>query len=48
MQTYEVALHLRDEAGERQHKNARRGLVQSIGGTLCTWTVCLVLERGEM
>lgn len=45
MQTYEVALHLRGEAGERQKKNARRGLVQSIGGTLCTWTVCLVLER---
>jgi len=45
MQTYEVALHLRGEAGERQQKNARRGLVQSIGGTLCTWTVCLVLER---
>ncbi|MBP1720340.1 MAG: acetyl-CoA acetyltransferase [Deltaproteobacteria bacterium] len=45
MQTYEVALHLREEAGERQRKNARLGLVQSIGGTLCTWTVCLVLER---
>ena len=45
MQTYEVALHLREEAGDRQLKNARRGLVQSIGGTLCTWTVCLVLER---
>jgi len=45
MQTYEVGLHLRGEAGERQRKNARRGLVQSIGGTLCTWTVCLVLER---
>jgi len=45
MQTYEVALHLRGEAGERQQKNARRGLVQSIGGTLCTWTICLVLER---
>jgi acetyl-CoA C-acetyltransferase len=45
MQTYEVALHLRGEAGERQLTNARRGLVQSIGGTLCTWTVCLVLER---
>ncbi len=45
MQTYEIALHLRGEAGERQIANARRGLVQSIGGTLCTWTVCLVLER---
>lgn len=47
MQTYEIALQLRGEAGERQVKNARRGLVQSIGGTLCTWTVCLVLEREE-
>ncbi|MBI4763019.1 MAG: thiolase family protein [Deltaproteobacteria bacterium] len=47
MQTYEVALHLRGEAGARQVKNARRGLVQSIGGTLCTWTVCLVLERED-
>jgi acetyl-CoA acetyltransferase len=45
MQTVEIALHLRGDAGERQKKNARRGLVQSIGGTLCTWTVCLVLER---
>jgi acetyl-CoA acetyltransferase len=45
MQTCEIALHLREQAGERQRKNARRGLVQSIGGTLCTWTVCLVLER---
>lgn len=45
MQACEIALHLRDEAGARQRRNARRGLVQSIGGTLCTWTVCLVLER---
>lgn len=45
MQACEIALHLREEAGARQRKNARRGLVQSIGGTLCTWTVCLVLER---
>ncbi|MEW6529219.1 MAG: thiolase family protein [Thermodesulfobacteriota bacterium] len=45
MQTYEIATHLRREAGERQVPNARRGLVQSIGGTLCTWTVCLVLEN---
>ncbi len=45
MQTIEVGLHLRNEAGERQRENARRGLVQSIGGTLCTWTVCLVLGR---
>jgi acetyl-CoA acetyltransferase len=47
MQTYEIGLHLRGKAGERQVKNARRGLVQSIGGTLCTWTVCLVLERED-
>jgi acetyl-CoA C-acetyltransferase len=47
MQTYEIGLQLRGEAGERQVKNARRGLVQSIGGTLCTWTVCLVLERED-
>ncbi|MEW6113864.1 MAG: thiolase family protein [Thermodesulfobacteriota bacterium] len=45
MQTYEVATHLRGQAGERQVPKARRGLVQSIGGTLCTWTVCLVLEN---
>jgi acetyl-CoA acetyltransferase len=45
MQTYEIATHLRGKAGERQVPNARRGLVQSIGGTLCTWTVCLVLEN---
>jgi acetyl-CoA C-acetyltransferase len=45
MQTVEVTLHLRGDAGERQRKNARRGVVQSIGGTLCCWTVCLILER---
>jgi acetyl-CoA acetyltransferase len=45
MQTVEVALHLRGDAGKRQKKNARRGLVQSIGGTLAAWSVCLVLER---
>jgi len=45
MQTAEVVWHLRGEAGERQVSNARRGLVQSIGGTLCAWTVSLVLER---
>jgi acetyl-CoA C-acetyltransferase len=45
MQTHEVCTHLRGEAGERQVAGARRGLVQSIGGTLCTWTICLVLEN---
>ena len=45
MQTAEIAWHLRGEAGERQVPNARRGLIQSIGGTLCSWTVSAVLER---
>lgn len=47
MQTCEIVTHLRGEAGERQIKDARRGLIQSIGGTLCTWTVCLILERED-
>jgi acetyl-CoA acetyltransferase len=46
MQTNEVALQLRGEAGKRQIEGARRGLVQSIGGVACAWTVCLILERG--
>ena len=45
MQTNEVALQMRGEAGKRQVEGARRGLVQSIGGVGCAWTVCLVLER---
>jgi acetyl-CoA acetyltransferase len=45
MQTSEIVWQLRHEAGARQAPNARRGLVQSIGGTLCAWTVSLVLER---
>jgi acetyl-CoA C-acetyltransferase len=45
MQTCEVCLQVRGDAGERQRKNARRGLVQSIGGTLGAWAVCAVLER---
>ena len=45
MQTCEVALQVRGDAGQRQKKNARRGLVQSIGGTLGAWAVCAVLER---
>jgi len=44
MQTMEIVLHLRGAAGERQVPNARRGLVQSIGGTLCSWTASFVLE----
>ena len=47
MQTGEVVLQLRDEAGARQVKNARRGLVQSIGGVACANTVAMVLEREE-
>lgn len=47
MQTGEVVLQLRDEAGARQVKNARRGLVQSIGGVACANTVAMVLERKE-
>ncbi|MGB9904038.1 MAG: thiolase family protein [Desulfotomaculales bacterium] len=45
MQTVEIVLHLRGEAGERQVKEARRGLVQSIGGIANAWTVVLILER---
>ena len=47
MQTIEICKQLRGQADGRQVKNARRGLVQSIGGTLCTWTVCAVLERED-
>ena len=45
MQTVEAMLQLREEAGERQVRNARRGLVQSIGAVACAWTVAIVLER---
>ncbi len=47
MQANEIVTHLRDEAGRRQIKNAKTGLVQSIGGPGAAWTVCLVLERDE-
>ena len=47
MQTTEIVRHLRGEAAERQVPNARRGLIQSIGGTLCSWTVSAVLERTD-
>jgi len=46
MQANEVVLHLRQEAGKRQIDGARRGLIQSIGGVGCAWTVCIVFERG--
>lgn len=45
MQTVEAFLQCRGEAGDRQVKNARRGLVQSIGAVGCAWTVVLILER---
>lgn len=45
MQTVEILLQLRGEAGRRQVKNARRGLVQSIGGALCCWTYSFIMER---
>lgn len=46
MQANEITLQLREEAGKRQIDGARSGLVQSIGGVACAWTVCIVLERG--
>jgi acetyl-CoA C-acetyltransferase len=45
MQTVEAMLQLREEAGDGQVRNARRGLVQSIGVVACAWTVAIVLER---
>lgn len=47
MQMREIVLQLREQAGERQVRNARRGLVQSIGGPGCAWTYSFILERGE-
>jgi acetyl-CoA acetyltransferase len=47
MQTGECVLQLREEAGAHQVKNARRGLVQSIGGVACANTIAMVLEREE-
>ncbi len=45
MQTGEAALQVQNRAGRRQVKNARRGLVQSIGGPATAWTVALIVER---
>jgi len=47
MQTVEAFLQCRGQAGGRQVRNARRGLVQSIGAVGCAWTVALILERDE-
>jgi acetyl-CoA acetyltransferase len=47
MQTNEIVLQLRNEAGKRQIRDAKTGLVQSIGGPGAAWTVCLVLERDK-
>jgi len=44
MQTVEAFLQCRGEAGARQVKGARRGLVQSIGAVGCAWSVVLILE----
>jgi len=45
MQTIEIVKQLRGQCAKRQIKNARRGLVQSMGGTSNAWTICIVLER---
>jgi len=47
MQTREIVLQLKGEAGDRQIRNARRGMIQSVGGTACAWTVVLILERRD-
>jgi acetyl-CoA acetyltransferase len=44
MQTGEAALQVQGRAGKRQIKNARRGLVQSIGGPATTWTFAFIIE----
>ncbi|MFQ5455019.1 MAG: thiolase family protein [Nitrospirota bacterium] len=44
MQTGEAALQVEGRAGRRQVKDARRGLVQSIGGPAATWTFAFVIE----
>lgn len=45
MQTIEVTRQIQLRAGPRQLDKPRRGLVQSIGGIGCAWTVCLVLSK---
>ncbi len=45
MQTGEAALQVQGRAGKRQVRNARVGLVQSIGGPATAWTAALIVER---
>jgi acetyl-CoA C-acetyltransferase len=45
MQTGEAALQVRERAGKRQVRNARKGLVQSIGGPATAWTAAVIVER---
>jgi acetyl-CoA acetyltransferase len=44
MQMNEIVLQLRGKAGGRQVKNAKRGLIQSIGGPGCSWTYSFIME----
>ncbi len=45
MQTGEAALQVQGRAEKRQVKNARKGIVQSIGGPATAWTAALIVER---
>lgn len=47
MQTGEAALQVQGRAGKRQVRNARTGLVQSIGGPATAWTAAMIVERRE-
>ncbi len=47
MQTGEAALQVQGRAEQRQVKNARVGLVQSIGGPATAWTAAMIVERIE-
>ncbi len=47
MQTGEAALQVQGRAEKRQVKNARVGLVQSIGGPATAWTAAMIVERQD-